>query len=152
MPTDLDILRHVNNGIYLSLLDLARTDLLIRSGLAPRVRRRRWVAVVTAESIRFRRSLTIFQRFHVESRVVGWDDRNIYVDQRFIRGDELIASALVAGRFLGPEGSVPPAAVLALAGLEEKDRPAMPEWAERLAGAQQALASSAIQEDPGPGV
>lgn len=31
-PTDLDILRHVNNGVYLSLMDLARVDLLSRAG------------------------------------------------------------------------------------------------------------------------
>ena len=33
LPTDLDILRHMNNGRYLSLFDLGRWDLLIRTGL-----------------------------------------------------------------------------------------------------------------------
>lgn len=31
-PTDLDVQRHMNNGRYLSLMDLGRMDLLVRSG------------------------------------------------------------------------------------------------------------------------
>jgi hypothetical protein len=31
--TDLDILRHMNNGKYFSIMDLARVDLMIRAGL-----------------------------------------------------------------------------------------------------------------------
>jgi acyl-CoA thioesterase FadM len=142
MPTDLDVLRHMNNGIYLSLLDLARTDLLLRSGLFRPVRERRWYPVVTAESIRFRRSLTLFQRFHVETRVLGWDDRSVYLEQRFLRGEEVVAAAFIAGRFLGPEGSVTPGEVLALAGLDATTPHDMPAWGARLAEAQLALAGS----------
>lgn len=135
MPTDLDVLRHVNNGVYLSLLDLARTDLMIRSGLMGPVRERGWFPVVTAESIRFRRSLTLFQRFHVETRVLGWDGKSFYIEQRFIRGDDVVATALVAGRFLGPDGSVRPADIVALAGTDPES-PSLPAWAARLAAAQ----------------
>jgi acyl-CoA thioesterase FadM len=141
LPTDLDVLRHVNNGVYLSLLDLARTDLLVRSGLGSRVRSEGWYPVVTAESIHFRRSLTVFQRFHVVTRVVGWDDTTIFLDQRFVRGDELVASALVAGRFLRRGGSITPAELLAVAGMAATQPPAMPEWARRVATAQSGLPS-----------
>lgn len=140
LPTDLDVLRHVNNGVYLSLLDLARTDLMIRSGLFPAVRRRGWYPVVTAESIRFRRSLTLFQRFDVVTRVLGWDEKSIYLEQRFVRGDTVVANALITGRFLRSGGSVTPAEVLGLAGLDPAAPPPMPGWAKRLAAAQEALA------------
>lgn len=139
LPTDLDVLRHVNNGVYLSLLDLARTDLMIRSGLFGPVRRRGWYPVVTAESIRFRRSLTLFQRFHVETRVLGWDDRSIFLSQQFVLGDTVVASALVTGRFLRSGGTVAPAEVLALAGVDPDRAPPMPPWAAALADAQEAL-------------
>ena len=33
LPTDIDLLRHMNNGRYLSLFDLGRWDLLVRTGL-----------------------------------------------------------------------------------------------------------------------
>lgn len=31
-PTDLDVLMHMNNGVYLSIMDLGRIDLMARSG------------------------------------------------------------------------------------------------------------------------
>lgn len=142
LPTDLDVLRHVNNGVYLSLLDVARMDLIQRAGLVPELRRRGWFPVVTAESIGFRRPLRLFQRFEVETRVLGWDERSFYIEQRFLRPDELVASALVVGRFLRRAGgSVTPAEVGELAGLPGS--PALPDWARRLGAQQERLRADA---------
>lgn len=140
-PSDLDVLRHVNNGVYFSLLDLGRMDLLQRVGLTGELRRRGWYPVVTAESMGFRRALTLGQRFQVETRLVGWDERSFYLHQRFIRGDEAVANALVAGRFLRREGgSVPPSDVAALVGGPES--PELPEWVRRLGADQEWLRSA----------
>lgn len=143
LPTDLDVLRHVNNGVYLSLLDIARMDLLGRTGLAASLKERGWFPVVTAESIGFRRSLTLLQRFEVETRILGWDDVGFYVHQRFFRGDDAIASALVVGRFLSGEGTVPAADVAALAGIDAS--PPLPDWATRLGTDQERLRRDAIE-------
>lgn len=119
MPTDLDVLRHVNNGVFLSLMDLARVDLITRAGLVSPINARRWYGVVAAETIRFRRSLTLFQRFEIETRVLGWDDKAFVLEQRFIRGDEEVASALVRVRFLARDGKkVTPSEIIALSGLQ----------------------------------
>ena len=56
LPTDIDIALHVNNGMYLSLMDLGRFDLMVRSGVWTRMRRRGWGPVVAAETIAFRPS------------------------------------------------------------------------------------------------
>jgi acyl-CoA thioesterase FadM len=146
MPTDLDVLRHVNNGVYLSLLDLARVDLLGRAGLTGELKRRGWFPVVTAESIGFRRSLTLFQRFEVDTRVLGWDDTSFYLHQRFIRDDDVMAGALVVGRFLRREGgSVATSEIAALAGVTES--PAIPEWARRLGEDQERLRIDRVAAD-----
>jgi acyl-CoA thioesterase FadM len=138
LPTDLDVLRHVNNGVYLSLLDLGRMDLLIRAGVVGTLAERGWFPVVTAESIGFRRSLNLFQRFEVETRILAWDDASFYIRQRFIRNDEPVAGALVTGRFLRTAGgSVPPAEVAALVGVDAS--PPLPDWARRLAADQEGL-------------
>ena len=42
LPTDIDIAMHVNNGMYFSLMDLGRFDLMVRSGVWKRMRRRGW--------------------------------------------------------------------------------------------------------------
>lgn len=137
-PSDLDVLRHVNNGTYFSLLDLGRMDLLQRAGLLGELRRRGWYPVVTTESMGFRRPLTLGQRFDVETRVLGWDERSFYLHQRFIRGDEVVANGLVLGRFLRREGgSVRPSEVAAVAGQTES--PELPDWARRLGGDMERL-------------
>ena len=117
LPSDLDVLRHVNNGVYLSLMDVARVDLMQRAGLAGPLRRHGWYPVVVAESIQFRRSLGLFQRFEIETRVLGWDEKAFVVEQRFFRGEEAIAVALVRARFLARGGgAVAPADVVHLVG------------------------------------
>lgn len=139
MPTDLDVLRHVNNGVYLSLMDLARVDLMIRSDLLPALTARRWYPVVVGQTIRFRRSLTLFQRFHIETRVLGWDEKAFMVEQRFVQGDRTIAVAFVAARFLRTGGTVTPEEVLGTVGLSHMTSPPLPGWAGRLADAQAEL-------------
>ena len=118
LPTDLDVLRHVNNGVYLSMMDVGRLDLMSRAGIADLVRERGWYPVVVAESIQFRRSLTLFQRFEIETRVLGWDDKAFVLEQRFLRGEEEIAIALVRARFLARGGgTVSPDEIVRLVGV-----------------------------------
>lgn len=104
LPSDLDVLLHMNNGVYLSLMDLARVDLLRRANLYEPIRARGWYPVVTAQTIQYRRSLALFHRFAIVTRVLWWDDRSILLEQRFERGAETVAYALVRGRFLSRAG------------------------------------------------
>ena len=41
-PSDLDIFNHMNNGKYGSLMDLARLDLMLRSGTWQKLSRLNW--------------------------------------------------------------------------------------------------------------
>ncbi len=74
-PTDLDINVHMTNARYFSVMDLGRTDLMIRVGLGGAILRNRWQPVLGAANIRFRRSLKPFQRFTLVSRVLCWDEK-----------------------------------------------------------------------------
>jgi acyl-CoA thioesterase FadM len=131
LPTDLDVLRHVNNGVYLSMMDLARVDLMMRAAIATRLRPRGWYPVVVAATIQFRCSLRLLQRFEIETRVLTWDDRAFLVEQRFLRGEQPVAHALVRARFLSRDGQkVTPVEVLALAD-NPSPPPAPPDWAIR---------------------
>jgi len=99
-PPDLDVLWHVNNGVYLSMLDVARVDLLLRSGMAKRLRRAGFYPVVAAETIRFRRSLKLFQVFEVETNIIGWDEKAFIIQHHFWRRGDVVAEAVVRARFL----------------------------------------------------
>lgn len=126
LPADLDINLHMNNGRYLQLMDLGRFDYIIRAGMFGQMRRRRWMPLVGSETIRFRRSLAPFQACRLHTRLVHWDDKWFFFEQRFTARGELIASGIVKGLLRGPEGNVPPAAVLAAGGHVVTAPPSMP--------------------------
>jgi acyl-CoA thioesterase FadM len=132
LPTDIDIAMHVNNGMYLSLMDLGRFDLMVRSGAWDLMRRRRWSPVVQAEQIAFRRSITLWRRYSLETRIIGLDDKCIWLEQCFVVDGEVCVRGYVATRFLGPDGPVPNGEVLAAVREElGEDLPEgleLPEW------------------------
>lgn len=103
---DLDLLRHMNNGRYLSLLDLGRLDLLGRAGFWAVVKRHGWYPVVSAQSITYRKSLTLGQRFELTTRFIGFDERATYAEQIIHVGDTVYAHAIVQTRFLKRSGGV----------------------------------------------
>jgi YbgC/YbaW family acyl-CoA thioester hydrolase len=118
LPTDLDVLMHVNNGVYLSMMDVARVDLMYRAGLVGKLAAKRWYPVVVAETIQFRKSLQLMDRFTIITTVLGWDDKAMLLQQHFIRRGEVIASAVVRSRFLvRGGGAVDPAELAELAGV-----------------------------------
>ncbi|WP_087132268.1 acyl-CoA thioesterase [Microbacterium esteraromaticum] len=108
LPTDLDILRHMNNGRYLSLFDLGRWDLLIRTGLFDAMKQRGWYAVVSSETVTFRKSLELWQRFDVESRFIGHDEKALFTEHRAVVDGEVYARVLVRARMLRRSGGTVP--------------------------------------------
>lgn len=127
-PPDLDVLLHVNNGVYLSMLDVARVDLIFRSGMAGPLRRHGIYPVVAAETIRFRRSLQLFQSFDIETTIVGWDEKALIIQHHFLRQGQLVADAVVRARFLRRKGgTVSTAELLSVIG-RSGPSPALPPW------------------------
>lgn len=127
-PTDLDLNRHMNNGKYPSVMDLARIDLMLRCGFSKTLRRERIYPVVASQTIRYRRSLKLFRSFQVRTRVIGWDERFIFLQQTFVTGGEVAATAVVKGIFLRARGGrAEVAEVVELAGLRG-DELALPAW------------------------
>ncbi|WP_460782770.1 thioesterase family protein [Microbacterium tumbae] len=104
LPTDIDVLGHMNNGRYLSLFDLGRWDLLVRTGMLEAMRRNGWYAVVASETVTFRKSLQLWQRFDVESRLLGHDDKAIYLEHRAVVRGEIYTRVIVRARMLKRSG------------------------------------------------
>jgi len=112
-PTDLDLLFHVNNGVYFSLMDFGRWDMIFRNGLFDLCKKNDWYAVVAGESIKFRKSLTCWQKFTLQTKTIGCDDRYFFIQQKFIYKNDVMASGLVKVRFLKKKGgSVSPEEIL----------------------------------------
>lgn len=123
LANDLDVNLHMNNGRYLSLMDLGRLDLMMRMGVMRQLFKLKWRPVIGSLTIRFRRSLDPFQRYVIHTRLVCWDEKWMYLEQRFERDGETAAVAFVKGLFLQQDGSVPPQAVVDLADPSLKSPP-----------------------------
>jgi acyl-CoA thioesterase FadM len=83
-PHDLDTSLHMNNGRYWTLMDLGRSDVMIRSGLWRPILKNGWVPVVSAGQIRFRRELKLFQAFTLETRIVTWFEGQVVMEHRLM--------------------------------------------------------------------
>lgn len=143
-PNDLDANLHMNNGRYLTLMDLGRFDLMIRGGLLRTVFRERWMPVAAAATIRFRRSLDPFQRFRLRTRVLGWDAKSVVMEQIFETLDgQIAARALVRGVFRR-KGGVVPTSEIAEAGGWSSISPALPEHAAAWLSAEERLSERQI--------
>lgn len=106
---DLDVNMHMNNGRYLSIMDLGRVDLMLRVGAFWRLSLAGYYPVVVSQGIRFKQSLQPFQKFTLHTRLESWDEKNFYVSQQFMRGDQLVADGYIKARFKrrGQKGSTP---------------------------------------------
>lgn len=113
LPTDLDVNNHVNNGVYFSLMDLGRFDLLHRSGAWATMMKKGYYPVIASETITFRKSLMPWQRYVLESKIVGYDDKAVYLEQRFVVDGEIYALGYIRGRFLKKSGGTVSLAELA---------------------------------------
>lgn len=111
-PNDLDINGHMNNGRYLTLMDLGRLDLIIRTGMVRTVLRRKWYPLVGSATIRFRLSLGPFQAYQLKSHLICWDEKWFFIEQRFEREGEIIAVGWVKGLLRGRDGNIPSSEVL----------------------------------------
>lgn len=106
LPNDLDLHAHMNNGRYLSIMDLGRLDLMARTGLGRVALERRWIPLVAWVSIRYRRPLKLFQRFDLRTRIVYWDTKWFYIEQRFEHQGQLVAAARIRGLLRGRSGNI----------------------------------------------
>ncbi len=95
-PSDLDLSFHMNNGRYLTLMDLGRLDFMVRTTLLQAIIRNRWTPVVSSALVRFRRELRCFQRFELETHIIDWTDDHVIFEHRFIIPDGAQAGQVAA--------------------------------------------------------
>jgi acyl-CoA thioesterase FadM len=93
-PSDVDV-RRANNGRYVTLMDLGRVDYLARAGFLRALVARRWQPLVAGLTIRYRRSLAVLRPFELHTRLIWWDARFIYFEQRFAQDGATAAVAIV---------------------------------------------------------
>ena len=125
-PNDLDIYGHMNNGQYLTLMDLGRMDLILRTPLGEVSRKNRWNPLVASATIRFKKPIRVFDALYLHTRILCWDEKWFFIEQKFERNGEWVALGVVRGLFRGRNGNVPSVELIKALG-EKLQSPTMPE-------------------------
>ena len=126
-PWDLDLWAELNNGRTLTLYDLGRIPLAMRTGLGRVIRRHGWGITVAGSSVRYRRRVRMFDRVEMVSRCIGWDARFFYMEQSMWRAGGCTSHMLLRSAITSPAGIVPTAEVLAALD-RPAESPALPGW------------------------
>lgn len=129
LPTDLDLNLHVNNGVYFSMMDLGRFDHIFQCKVMGPIIKEKLYPVVASQMIRFRKSIHCFQRFSIHTKIIGWDDKFIFLQQNFVdTADEIIAIAIVKARVkCRTKSGLSPNEVFQLCGITDVS-PEIPKW------------------------
>lgn len=98
LPHDLDYMGHMNNSRYLRECDFARFHHYMRNGIFMASFKLGAKMVVGASTIRYRRSLAFREAFEIRTKVLGWDDKAFYLEQRFVSKKDGFVSAIMLCR------------------------------------------------------
>jgi acyl-CoA thioesterase FadM len=111
-PNDIDFNLHLNNARYLNVMDYGRIHMLACVGLLQPALKARWVPVVGAVWMTYRRSLPLWARYQLATRLVCWDDRWFYFEQTFTGKAGLAAVGWVKGALLDKTGTIAPQQIM----------------------------------------
>jgi acyl-CoA thioesterase FadM len=81
---DLDWMLHMNNSRYLRHCDIARTTFYTCNCLWQAAKSLGAVVVVASSTIRYRRSIGPFKAYSIVTKLVWWDEKNLYIEQSFL--------------------------------------------------------------------
>lgn len=79
---DMDFNFHMNNGRYLTIMDLGRIDLGYRAGLGEKLSGRNWTPLVAGLTTSFRKEIKYRERFCLETKLLSWDENWVYMEQK----------------------------------------------------------------------
>lgn len=95
-PSDLDVNMHMNNGRYLTIMDIGRLDIIARSGMFQKAMKNNFTPVLGSVQMRYRLPLICFQAYDLETQLICWDEKWAYIEQRFIIKNGAKAGAVAA--------------------------------------------------------
>ena len=95
-------------------MDLSRVYFLGELGLLNLLRKHKWLPVVKAQEITYFRSIKPMQCFEVQTRLLAWEGKYMYVEQKLMVGDKVCAVGLIKGLFRGQGKTIPAQEVIDL--------------------------------------
>ncbi|XP_014252735.1 protein THEM6 [Cimex lectularius] len=94
---DLDLVfKHMNNARFVRDLDFARFHFYDRTGLYEEMVKRKTDALQAATNIRYRKVIPIFTFYRIETKMIYWEDRSVYLEHKFVTNDDFIRAIVLS--------------------------------------------------------
>lgn len=132
LPNDIDLNFHMNNGRYLTIMDIARTDYVVRTGLHKVILKEKLSAVAAAVNIAFLKPLAPMSKYEIHTKVIAWDEMWFYIEQQFIQDDLIKANAIVKVTFLKGKKKMTPDSIIEKVPHKKVDKPEIPQYLKEL--------------------
>jgi acyl-CoA thioesterase FadM len=107
LPNDLDINGHMNNGRYLTVVDLMLMEYFVRSGFARVMLREGWRPMSGGSFISYRRGLKPLQTYTLRFRLDACDGHWNYMRFEFTCDGKVCAAGYMKGAAVSRDGFVP---------------------------------------------
>ncbi len=120
-PNDIDINGHMNNGRYLTIIDLMLIEYFVRTGFAGVMVRKGWRPMSGGSFISYRRGLKPMQTYTLRFRLDASDAHWNFMRFEFVDGDRVCAVGYMKGAAVSRAGLVPNAQSYAELGVPPYD-------------------------------
>jgi acyl-CoA thioesterase FadM len=130
-PTDIDINGHMNNGRYMTIVDLAIIEMFLRTGLFFKIFKMGWRPMSGGTIITYRRGLMPLSKYELHFTLDSWDDRWNYLKFEFVHQGITAALGFFKASLVGSSGRISNSEVAKTFGLErelEHISPAVKDW------------------------
>lgn len=135
-PWDIDLFFEMNNGRILTLYDLGRFELAMRTGLHKALQNNNWGLVVAGSTIRYRKRIRMFDKVTMKTRMAGMDDRWIYLIQSMWVKGEPCSSVLLRTGVTEKGRTIPVERIIAATGHDLGEIDEMPVWVKEWIAAE----------------
>ena len=126
-PQDIDPFLELNNGRYVTLLDLGRYGFGTRVDINTFLKKNQWSLTITGTYNEYRHRLRLFQKFELKTKIIGYDANWFYFFQKIERHEKTYMASVVKYAFTSKNGIVKPKEVLNAIG-EPYDPNQLPKW------------------------
>ncbi len=106
LPNDIDINGHMNNGRYMTIVDLMLMEYFVRIGFAGVLLKNRWKPMSGGSFITYRRGLKPFQKYQLRYKIEACDEFWNFMRFEFLDGEKVCASGYMKGAAVSKNGLV----------------------------------------------
>lgn len=118
---DIDFNMHINNANYMRFMEKARWDHPVQTNTWDLMLKQKLNFIVAGIEMGYIREIPFAKQFEVQTHYLGWDEKYVYLEQRFVVADKIYAYGLVKAVFLQKGRLASPETVADLLGIQHSD-------------------------------